>query len=225
MHPQDSSCTFCSWNSRLSSATTGTLITVQPNAGSKKKKKQPAQVTQSVPPTGNPTNMDGIMWVGSLMFVLSIIALYFLPGDEQLSALSYLYEYFTWPLFGAIAILIGVFIQGVRTSDWNLFFGIGLVNFLVVLLYGIIKGLIFLILNHFWPLIGVIAIVILIGAIILGFSTGDWDLFRVIGVVYLLAAVLYGLYYLYVHHFWPLVGVIAIAILIGVIIQKRISTV
>jgi hypothetical protein len=132
MHPQGSECTFCSWNSRLSSAATGKLITVQPKASSKKKKKQPAQVSQSVPPTGNPTYLDGTMWGGSLMFVLSIIALYFLPGDGQFGALSYLYEYFTWPFFGAIAILIGVFIQGVRTSDWNLFFVIGLVSFLVV---------------------------------------------------------------------------------------------
>jgi hypothetical protein len=239
-HPQGSSCTFCSGVSRVASATTGTLITVQPKTRSKNRQApggNPAPPlplsgnTQHVAPNPTPTpptlhsqpaqtDWGGIV-MGSLSFIVSIIALYFLPGDEQLGALSWLYVYQFWPLLGAIALFIGFFSRGVSTNKWGWFLGIGLSSLVVVALYGLMKGLSWILdellklyAQSFGLFLGVIVVAVLAVALLYALITSDWGSFGVVVILSVLVAVVYGLYLLYMLYFWWLMGGIAIALLL-----------
>lgn len=214
-HPQGSSCTFCSGVSRVASATTGILITTQPKTRSKKK-----TATTSPVPTVQSTNW-GEMWWGVLPVVLSIIALYLLPGDQQLRALTWLYVYQFWPLLGTVALFIGIFARGVRTNAWGWSIGIGLSSLVVVTLYGLMKGLNWILdellklyAQSFGLFLGVIVVAVLAVALLYALITSDWGSFGVVVILSVLVAVVYGLYLLYMLYFWWLMGGIAIALLL-----------
>jgi DNA-binding helix-hairpin-helix protein with protein kinase domain len=252
-HPQGSSCTFCSWKSRVESAATGKLIIGQPKAGSKKQNTQGVNYAQLAPTTGtaqpavpNPTPTPQIphnqpvkmdwsgMLLGLLPFMVSVIALYYLRIDEQYSVLSHLYDQNFWLFVGAIAIFIGAFIRGVRTSEWDLSIGVSLISFAAVVLYGFIRvlswiyfELLKLYAQNFGLFLFVIVVAILAVALIYALSTSDWESFGVIFFLSACVGLLYGVYWVLVflltHYFWWLIGGIVIALLsgAGLILKRR----